>query len=225
MYGCPGDRPCHATGLGASLLTCAIYVALFPHVFFGESFARALNKIFAGDIVNAKGLWLALLVGGIVLLWIGLHAARSHDDPVNSFVLFGSALIVIPCLWGLGNGIYAAGSAFNWHASPAAWLSFLAFGLGNIWLELRGIFKRRPAEAPAMQVQEPLPRRVRVLKIIEWSSGDNHLPPLPEIQSLQARPAIGQGRTLPQIAYVPDENGQLIPVRIETPSRVIEHRP
>jgi hypothetical protein len=225
---CPEDKPCHAMPVGAFLLTWGLYLAAFPRVFFGENFADAVQNIDAGHIVNMEGLCLALLVGGIVLLFIGVRAALSHDDPVRVGSLLGSIAIVVLCLWGIGNGMYAAGpGSLNWHVSRAAWLSFLALGVACIWLETRGMFRRRRdrrrAYAPVVQEPSSFSFRRRTIEITEWTGGHDPVAQQPEFQHWQAPPAIGQRQAVPQIVYVPDENGELIPMRIDAP-RVIERR-
>jgi hypothetical protein len=225
MYGCPEDKPCHATLVGVSMLTCWLYVAAFPRVFLGESFGVALGKVFAGNIVNAEGLWLALLVGGIVALWIGLRAALSHDDPTDVGRLLGSMALVISCLFAIHYELFLTDKGLWWHASRAAWLSLMAFGATNIWLETRGWFgRRRRADPPIVQEPSRLGLRVRSLQITEWSAGNDPSSPLPEFQPWNAPPAaIGQSEALPQIVYVKQGNN-FVPVRLVDAPRVIEHR-
>jgi hypothetical protein len=160
---CPEDKPCHATVFGAMLLTLWLYVTAFSNVFLGESLGAALGKVFAGDVLNETGLWLALLVIGISTLWTGLRAALSHNDPVNVGRAAPAGVGVLFCLWGVSHQIYVTDTAFSWHLSRALWLSVMASCAAEIWLETRGLFgrlRRRPVRnvpAPVAQQSYPVP--------------------------------------------------------------------
>jgi hypothetical protein len=201
---CPEEhKPCHLTLVGAALLTCWLYVAAFPHVFLGESFGAALGKVFAGDVLGGEGFWLALLVSGIIALFIGLRAALSHDDPLNRDSLIGTIILGAVCLLALRGEWYLTGSAFSWHASRAAWLSLMAFCAANIWLETRRVFARRVSNVPAPVPQyEPQP----VLVVTHWtelpSYAADRLAALPD--------ASGQDNVVP---LLPRQRRRLLPRR------------
>jgi hypothetical protein len=223
MDSCPENKPCHATLYGAFLLAYGLYIAAFSRVFLGESFSGALGKVFAGNVVNAEGLWFALLVGGIVLLFIGVRAARSHDDQVDSRSLFGSILLACICVLAVWDHWFFTDSALAWHACRGFWFSLMGFCGGNIWLETRGLFtRRRNRDDTAIEPSWFWFRR-RTIEITEWSAGQDHAAPLPEFQRWQAPPAIGQSQALPQIVYV-KQGDSFIPVRLADAPRVIEHR-
>jgi hypothetical protein len=203
---CPEDQPCHATCIGAALLTCWLYVSAFPQVFLGESFGAALGKVLAGDVLNLTGLWVALLVAGIAALGTGLRAALSHDDPVKVGRVVWSGVGVAFCLWAVSNQLYVTDTAFSWHLSRALWLSVMASFAADIWLQTRGLFSRlagrrgHSVPAPVPQQSYPVPVSIAACGVACVERNGATGPRISGRRKLAKKPN-GRGRQGPSITF------------------------
>ena len=152
---------------------------------------------------------------------IAVGEALSHADPfVPQSVLWSLGVIALAG-YALGHGWYFSGDALLFHLSRAAWFGWIASEVFNVWLNLRGIGRRRYARRreDAAPMPEPRFRRRRRLEWVEEVEGRGvaadefarHLGP-----NLRADlpPAVGQPVPVPvpQVVYLKDENGNFVPV-------------
>ena len=125
------------------MLTWCLYAVIWPEVFFGETFDVVVGRLAAGDVINGTGLWVGLVAVGFGLVWQGVKAARSHEDPVDRRSLAWSVGVIALGLTALHNGWYVEGDALDFHLSRVFWLGWIASNAANLWLQLRGVIGRR----------------------------------------------------------------------------------
>ena len=183
-----------------------------------------LALVRAGDAL-AIG-WAVFAGLGVVVLLHGISEALSHDDSFEGGSFLWSVCVIALAVYGLSHHWYL--DAASGVLSRALWFGWIASNAFNIWLNLRGV-GRRSAAPVVRERQAPLTHRVRRRlrlsrsgQMAEWSeaaewyghaerdvSPSDFVPPPRHISSL-----IGRNGTAPQIVYVPDEQGQLIPVQL-----------
>jgi hypothetical protein len=183
---------------------------------------RLIGQIEAGNAV-AIG-WAALSFFGLCWLWLGISEALSHNDGLDERSAGWSFWLAGLCGWALWHGWFLDGNAWAFHLSRAFWLSLMASELFNLWLNFRGIFRRR-APVPVVQPNPFLinhgPRVIRgYVEVIEGQGVENlarHLGsntrPLPRVIGSDGQPV--------QIVYVQDEQtGEFIPLQVPNNDRV-----
>jgi hypothetical protein len=179
--------------------------------------------------------WAILAGCGVLLLIEGVRQALTHDDSFEGGSFLYSVCVIGLSVYGLTHHWYLTdGSTAAF--SRALWLSWGASNLFNVWLQLRGQLRGRRPAAPAPEIQQPRRagrrgfslrrrRRIEVIEDIEGLGIDadalraliHHLGKNTPADSF---PAVGSDGARPQIVYVPDANGQLIPVALPSPERV-----
>jgi hypothetical protein len=179
--------------------------------------------------------WAIFAGCGVLLLIEGVRQALTHNDSFEGGSFLYSVGVIGLSVYGLTHHWYLTdGSTAAF--SRALWLSWGASNLFNVWLQLRGQLRGRRPAAPVREIlQEPRRsprfwlRRSRTIKVIEDLEGRgidgddlarllaHHLGKNTPADSF---PAVGSDGARPQIVYVPDANGQLIPVALPSPERV-----
>jgi hypothetical protein len=169
---------------------------------------------------------------GVLALAHGIFEALSHEDNFEAGSFLWSVCAIGLCGYGLTHHWYLTdGSSAQF--SRALWFSWGASNLFGVWLNCRGQLRGR-LRLPRLPVPEFQPqrsprlalrrrRRIEVIEDIEGRGidaddlarlvarhlGANTLAPP------HASPVIEHdGGALPEIVYVPDRRGQLVPVRL-----------
>lgn len=208
--------PCQFGRLGAFLLTACLYWAWAL-----GGLPAMLAALHAGDILAVA--WAGAALFGAGWLLIGIGEALSHADPFNPRSILWSAGVIALAGYALSHGWVFGGNALLFHLSRAAWFGWIASEVFNLWLNLRGLGRRRevdasPVCAPGRQevLTGPRFRRRRRLEWVEdvEASGDIPCPaaPPPGFSIRAAAGPVGQDQPLPQIVYVKDKNGQFVPL-------------
>ena len=158
---CPETPPCEAARIGAFVVTYAIYVAWLYGL--GPMLALVMQGNGLGILwAGVGGLGLGSLIGGI-------GSALTHEDPFRAGSFVWSVGVIGLGLYALQHHWVLTDSAFNYHASVAFWLGWMASNAVNLWLQLRGRFRlsRRPVRGPT-SIREPrAPRPSRYVRITE----------------------------------------------------------
>jgi hypothetical protein len=232
--------PCNLGRLGAATVTACMYCAW---VMGGLSVMLA--GLHDANII-AIG-WAAATVFGVGWLLIGIFEALGHEDAFVLPSFLWSVAAIGLAGYAIEHGWYLTKPILDWgcahcgvdavffHMSRAFWMSLIASEAFNIWLNLRGIGRRRyvpPMPAMPERTPEPKTTRLRRRRRIEWVEdiegrgiGAEELAQhLGSMVGSTARanvlPAVGQSPAVPQVLYAKDENGNFIPVQLPPDSAV-----
>jgi hypothetical protein len=212
--------PCQWGRLGSFTLAVCIWWALAA-----GGLPTMLVGLHAGDTI-AIGWAVAAFFGG-GWLSIGIFEALSHADTFRPQSVLWSVAVIGLAGYALNHGWYFSGDTLLPQLSHAAWFGWIASEVFNIWLNLRGVGRRRRAVSslllppiPEPPMPEPRPR-LRRRRRVEW---------VDEIEedgtragdfasrlngSTDAVLSDGSGApALPQTLYVKDDSGQFIPVHL-----------
>jgi hypothetical protein len=221
-----GGCPCKEGRYGAFALVVSWYWA-----YQVGGFAAMLHLVGGG---TALGVWWAIWTGlGVVLLMQGVREALSHDDQTDGGSVLVSVGLIGLALWALANHWFIPGNDWISHASRVLPFGLLGSECFNLWLNFRGRRHAAPEPEPVVETQPArfALRRSRHVEVTDEFEGlgidaedlarllANHLGQNTPTPAHGSSSIEGNGAR-PQIVYVPNKQGQLIPVVLPSREKV-----
>ena len=150
--------PCYSARVGAFMLALAVCYSASSQILLGVDFNATVADAMRGDF--SFGMWAALLfvAVGVWQFVRGVHAALTHDDPIDGRSLLISVvlLVVMAKMWQVTHANAYLDPQLRTGVS-AIYIAVMTDSVVNILVQLRGLRRFLPRRRERAPIYAPFP--------------------------------------------------------------------